>query len=167
MRITRSAGLWQVLAGALAVCRLLDGQVQPPPAFEVASIRQHEGPVPRTGGRLSISGNRLTVTSYSVSGLIMFAYEVKLDQISARTAMDHTMLDVQAAAKDGTTPTRDEFRVMMRWLLADRFRLQVHRETKEVPGYALVVGKSGPKFRESQAEARRIRRSKWTAATSA
>ena len=119
---------------------------------EVASLRPHEGEVPRTGGRLSVAGPRLTVVFYSVSGLIMFAYDVKLNQISATAPMDNTPYDIVATAGDGRTPTRDEFRLMMRALLAERFELKVHRETKVVPVYALVVRKGGPKFKESTAD---------------
>ncbi len=47
------------------------------------------------------------------------------------------------------TPTRREFRQMLQRLLADRFAVKVHREMRETPIYALVVGKSGPKFTQS------------------
>jgi uncharacterized protein (TIGR03435 family) len=40
-----------------------------------------------------------------------------------------------------------QLEIMIKNLLADRFRLTVHRETKEVPGYTLVVGKNGPRLR--------------------
>lgn len=39
---------------------------------------------------------------------------------------------------------------MLQTLLADRFKLTLHRETKEMPVYSLIVGKEGPKFHESQ-----------------
>jgi uncharacterized protein (TIGR03435 family) len=45
--------------------------------------------------------------------------------------------------------TRDEFRPMLRSLLAERFNLRVHRESREILVYALVVGKPGVKFKES------------------
>ncbi len=46
----------------------------------------------------------------------------------------------------------DEFRQMLQSLLAERFHLKVHREKQEKPVYALVVGKSGPKFKESASD---------------
>ena len=61
--------------------------------------------------------------------------------------------DIEAAPPRGAFPdglsskTRaDRMRSMLQALLADRFRLVVHRETKEIPVYALVVGKGGPKL---------------------
>ncbi len=53
---------------------------------------------------------------------------------------------------DATMPvdtTEDQFRSMMQHLLADRFKLQFHRETKEVAAYSLVVAKNGPKMKET------------------
>src|SRR5205823_2257218 len=43
----------------------------------------------------------------------------------------------------------EQFRVMMQNLLAERFKLTIHRETKELPSYTLTVGKGGPKMKES------------------
>jgi uncharacterized protein (TIGR03435 family) len=45
--------------------------------------------------------------------------------------------------------TRDQARVILQAVLADRFRLKVHRETKDLPVYALAVGKKGPTMKES------------------
>ena len=45
-----------------------------------------------------------------------------------------------------------EFREMLQALLADRFQLKAHRETRELPIYALVIAKNGPKLQESQIE---------------
>jgi uncharacterized protein (TIGR03435 family) len=58
-----------------------------------------------------------------------------------------------AKAEGDGAPTRDEFRPMLQKLLAERFNLTVHRETKEMPVYALVIGKNGPKFKESAPDA--------------
>jgi uncharacterized protein (TIGR03435 family) len=56
--------------------------------------------------------------------------------------------DIEAKAEDrDVVLTMDECRVMLRAVLAERFQLKAHRETQEIPMYALVVGKSGPKMK--------------------
>jgi uncharacterized protein (TIGR03435 family) len=56
--------------------------------------------------------------------------------------------DVDAKADD-LTATRAQLQEMLRYLLAERFGLQFHRVTKEVPGYRLVVSKDGPKLSQA------------------
>jgi uncharacterized protein (TIGR03435 family) len=53
--------------------------------------------------------------------------------------------DIDAKGADPKV-TQAEFRHMIRSLLADRFQLKVHRSTKELPIYVLVLAKNGPKF---------------------
>jgi uncharacterized protein (TIGR03435 family) len=69
--------------------------------------------------------------------------------------------EVQALMPEGSTEytfgqfmegQAPQLEIMLKNLLADRFRLAVHRETKEVQGYILVVGKDGPKIRPAQNE---------------
>ena len=60
-----------------------------------------------------------------------------------------TLYDITAKAEGDGTPTRDQFRQMLQALLADRFKLKVHREPVETAVYALIVGKGGPKFKPS------------------
>ena len=67
--------------------------------------------------------------------------------------MGDLFYDVVAKADGDTPPTTDEFREMMQTLLVERFQLQVHRERREVPVYGLVVGKNGPKFKQSAPDA--------------
>jgi uncharacterized protein (TIGR03435 family) len=59
------------------------------------------------------------------------------------------MYDVVARAPGESAPCRDEIRKMLQTLLADRFKLAIHRETKEMPVYALVVEKNGPRLKAS------------------
>jgi uncharacterized protein (TIGR03435 family) len=61
--------------------------------------------------------------------------------------------DIEAKAEGDAAPTPDEFRHMLQSLLADRFKLDVHHEMEEMQVFALVVGKSGPKFKESAPDA--------------
>jgi uncharacterized protein (TIGR03435 family) len=114
----RKTILTAALIGAAAF-RVLGQPALQVPGFEVASVRPHQGPNPPEGGRVNISGSRLTITFHMVAGLLVFAYNVKPYQISSRDSLDRTFYDVAAQAPDGSTPTRDEFRLMMQSLLAD------------------------------------------------
>jgi uncharacterized protein (TIGR03435 family) len=63
----------------------------------------------------------------------------------------NTQYDIVARAPGDSAPSIDDARAMLRTLLADRFKLRVHRETKEMQVYALVVGKNGPRLKASSA----------------
>jgi uncharacterized protein (TIGR03435 family) len=120
------------------------------PAFEVASIRIHQGPLQTIMG-FNSSGSLLNLEGYSVSGLIMEAYNLKTYQLDNAGSdwQQNTFYDVAARAEEGTTPTKDEFRKMLQILLVERFNFKFHREQKEMPVYAMIVEKGGAKFKES------------------
>jgi uncharacterized protein (TIGR03435 family) len=59
-----------------------------------------------------------------------------------------------AKAAGEATPSEESIRQMMQALLADRFKLKLHRQTKDMPVYALVVGKNGPKLKRSALDAK-------------
>lgn len=61
--------------------------------------------------------------------------------------MDKDRFDVIVNVPEGCT--RDQFRLMMRNLLAERFQLKTHMESKDFPAYELVIAKSGLKLKES------------------
>ncbi len=61
--------------------------------------------------------------------------------------------DIAAKAEGDGTLSRDQSKKLLQSLLAERFQLKFHYETKEMPVYALVVAKNGPKFKESPPEA--------------
>jgi uncharacterized protein (TIGR03435 family) len=62
--------------------------------------------------------------------------------------LNSARFDILAKIPDGAP--RDQVPLMWQTLLVERFKLQIHRETKELPMYALVVGKNGPKMKESE-----------------
>jgi uncharacterized protein (TIGR03435 family) len=128
---------------------LIAGQAKEIPQFDVASVKPHEGPIPDEGGSLQISGPRITIPVHSLLGLVMYAYRVKRYQVTSATPLDPTFYDIVAQAESGRSPTVEEFREMLQGLLADRFRLQAHREVRDTPVYALVTGKNGPKLKPS------------------
>jgi uncharacterized protein (TIGR03435 family) len=121
------------------------------PAFEVASVRSSEGP----RGSLNMfcsSGPRATFEGYSIRGLVIEAYSLKNYQLSGAFPLrepEYTYYDIVAKAEGDAPYARSEFRLMLQSLLAERFKLQIHREQEEMDIYVLLVGKSGPKFKQS------------------
>jgi uncharacterized protein (TIGR03435 family) len=101
------------------------------------------------------SGSRLTTEASNLRGLIMYAYKLKNYQLAVQSPLvtDDARFEVMAKAEGDGVPSSDEFRRMMQSLLADRFKLQFHRENREMLVYALMVGKNGPKFKESAPDA--------------
>lgn len=90
--------------------------------------------------------------------LIEQAYGVRDSQISGGPNwIDIEKFDIRAKA-DGELFGPENFRAPLQKLLADRFQLKVHKGSKEMKAYQLVVAKNGPKFKESTDEASKIRR---------
>ncbi len=118
--------------------------------FEVASVRQREGPFQRMYD-VSTSGPRFTCGACAVPELILYAYNLKRYELAFANPSPEleTRYDIVAKAAGDTPRTREEFRQMVQRLLAERFGLASHREAKEMPVYALTAGKSGPKIKES------------------
>jgi uncharacterized protein (TIGR03435 family) len=83
--------------------------------------------------------------------LLMRAYDVQIDQIAGPSwimeNMGPNLYQIDATMPAGTT--KAQFQLMMQNLLVERFHLEVHRETRNFPGYDLVVAKDGPKLKES------------------
>jgi uncharacterized protein (TIGR03435 family) len=111
--------------------------------FEVASIRPN-----KSGERLSSmlppALGRFTAKNVSLNMLVRAAYQVRDFQITGGAGWTESeRYDVEAKAEGN--PNRDQLQLMLRALLADRFQLRVHPETRELPIYALkVVNRQGP-----------------------
>jgi uncharacterized protein (TIGR03435 family) len=117
-------------------------------SFEVASIKPSEG-----DGRMvriqTSPGGRYTASGVNLKMLIQQAYDIKDFQIVGGPAwMSSTPFDIVAKAEDPNV-TGAQIRLMLRSLLAERFQLKFHRETRELPVYTLVVGKNGHKLQLS------------------
>ncbi len=137
---------------AVALALLNTGQLlsQTPPAqpssFEVASVRAS----PANHGYTSISPSgteRFTATSASLKLLIELAFGVDGNQVAGKIGwLDSTFYDIQAKPPTDQGLTYEELRPFLQNLLATRFHLVAHRETRYVSGYSLVVAKGGPKL---------------------
>jgi uncharacterized protein (TIGR03435 family) len=126
------------------------------PTFDVASVKPAE-PQPEGMMRVRMSGGpgtpdpgQLTYTNVSLKNVLTNAYDVKEYQINGPNWLDGERFDIVAKIPQGAT--REQFQQMLQNLLAERFKLALHHETKELPMYALVVGKGGPKLKESVEE---------------
>lgn len=120
------------------------------PRFEVADIhRSGEAPNPYTylsGGVLR--GARYDVRKATMLDLIGIAYDVKADMIfRGGNWLEFDRFDIAAKAPAGSSP--ETVRLMLQSLLAERFKLAVHRDTRPMPAFALAVGRDKPKLREA------------------
>jgi len=86
----------------------------------------------------------MVYSDVSLKLLLTAAYGVRPDQISGPVWLDSERYDVLAKPPAGAT--KDQVPAMLQNLLADRFRLTVRVEMRDRPGYALTVGKDGPKL---------------------
>jgi uncharacterized protein (TIGR03435 family) len=86
----------------------------------------------------------------SLADLIQTAYKVKRYQVSGPDWMSQQRFDILAKMPEGAT--KEQVPEMLQGLLADRFKLTFHKETREHSVYGLVVGKGGPKLKESATE---------------
>jgi len=126
---------------------------QSAPKFEVASVKLSTGCAnggSRGGaGRESVSPDRLELKCRTVKSFIQTAYG-RDDAISGGPDwIDSEHYDIDAKAETAQDPATLRG-AMLQALLAERFKLQIHRETKEVPVYALTVGKGVPKLLPAQ-----------------
>src|SRR5215831_3566638 len=143
MRISaRSVAL--VLLSAIGSTSGIDAQTPDThPIFEVAAVKREVDVVPgntfagRPGGTLTVVNNPLT-------NVIDNAYGIRRYQlIGGPEWIDSDRYNIQAKA-GGDVP-RDELMLMLRSLLEDRFKLRIHRETRELPIYVMTTAKGGLK----------------------
>lgn len=149
MTYQRSSGLCVFLLTAAAGF----GQPASRLEFEVASIKP-AAPPNFAGGKMAIrigmqvDAGRMEYSMGTLRDLIRTAYRVKDYQVSGPDWMSETRFDIVAKLPQGANP--DQVPEMLQTLLADRFKLTLHHETKDHPIYGLVAGKSGPKLKASE-----------------
>jgi uncharacterized protein (TIGR03435 family) len=148
---------------AVAAIATLHGRAQGPttgPTFEVASVKPNKS----GDGRVMIGmqpGGRYTATNVPLRALIRQAYQVQDFQIvGAPDWINNERFDIVAKAEGDIPPsqpgTTGPMQLMMRNLLAERFKLVTHQESREMPIYALVLarndGKLGEKLQQSEVD---------------
>jgi uncharacterized protein (TIGR03435 family) len=124
------------------------------PTFDAASVKlSTERPLSytTTGGPGTNDPGRFHAPRIAMSALLARAFDVGTDQI-AGPAWLRGVVSINYYAIDATMPsdtTKEQFQKMLQNLLAERFHLVWHRESRTFPGYALIVDKGGPKVKEA------------------
>lgn len=155
---------WMLVLALFWFAAKPDLRAQPQPQFEVASIRPdssfngvrggcHGADSVYTPGELAAAPplGRCVITNGRLSHLIGIAYKVPMSSI--KNAPDWVIsgaerYTIQAKAEDPAA-TEEQLLQMLQNLLADRFQLRFHREPKDMPGFALTIGKRGTKFKQT------------------
>jgi uncharacterized protein (TIGR03435 family) len=130
------------------------GLSAPAQTFEVASVKPADPD--RRGTTINFPNGTFNATGVTVKNCITLAYDIPSFQLAGGPSwIGDQRYDIVAkvaagAVKASRDPERlPQMRAALQALLADRFQLVIHRETKMIPGYALVVAKSGLKLKET------------------
>ena len=121
------------------------------PDFDVASVKQNKGDSGMM--RWMYTPDGISITNLSLKNLISDAYNVKQYLVSGGPSwVDHTGFDLDAKVAGPDVETFKKLspaqrRLMLQKLLAERFNLAVHFETKTLPVYNLVIAAGGPRFK--------------------
>src|SRR5215831_5092032 len=134
---------WALLGAALALAQTA------PPRFEVASVKP--APADAKGSSWNVRPGGLIVNNMTLKEIIQVAYGLQEYQCSTPGWLQEARYNIVAKPEAGATDG-NQLTAMLRTLLAERFKLAIHRETKLVPGYALVVAKGGLKAKVSDSE---------------
>jgi uncharacterized protein (TIGR03435 family) len=158
---------------ALTMISLLFTQVPAPapPEFEVASVKPNR---PTSGAGVtgdchgadssfapgdvgaSIPHGRCVITAARLSHLIAIAYHLEMNRISGgpEFVWGAERYDIEGKAENADA-THAQLIEMLRNLIADRFKLKFHLESREVSGHAVIIAKNGPKLKESKSSENR------------
>lgn len=154
---------------ATALVSVAIAQTIAPPTFDVALIKLDEG----GGNHIDVTPGALIARGASLTTCITWAYGVQISQVTGANSAVSGLLNsdrYSIVAKTAGPVAESQLKLMLQALLAERFKLVLHKEPREVRTFALVVEKSGPKFHESQgdgesaqqASSKLARRWKWT-----
>jgi uncharacterized protein (TIGR03435 family) len=126
------------------------------PAFEVASVKISEPITPALveSGRLNmgvtIDSIHVRINKLSMLELVALAYQIKGHQISGPDWISTQRYDTQAKLPEGSS--RGQVPAMLQTLIAERFGMRFHRETRDFNVFALVVAKGGPHLKAAADE---------------
>jgi uncharacterized protein (TIGR03435 family) len=120
------------------------------PSFEVATIKPNDSGATRLQ-HLRWNGHDFNTTATSLEDLIVFSYAVQAKQIVGGPSwMSSERYDIVAIPDVEGQPNMEQQRIMVRKLLADRFQLKFHKETRDMSAFVLTVDKGGAKIAHTE-----------------
>lgn len=142
------------LPGLAVIVAAFAAGAQTRPTFEVVSVKANTSADFRGAQMQFLPGGRFVATNYPLQFVIAAAWNVPFQ--GPRLAggpewVRSERFDIEAKAAKGPVP-HAEMRLMLQALLEDRFHLKMRRDTKELPIFAVIVGKNGPKLEKSTIE---------------
>lgn len=141
---------WKFRALLLAAPVVWCQQPAAKPAFEVASIKAAQpSPMGRIRVMMNADAEMLRYTNVSLKDCLRIAYRVKEFQIQGPDSLDKRY---DIAAKIPAGVSQDQVPEMLQSMLEERFKLKLHRDTKEHAVYALVAAKDGPKLKPAEVQ---------------
>jgi uncharacterized protein (TIGR03435 family) len=160
MRIARTIGLTVILVAApqaygrrqVPAAPIKNMAADANPVTAVATIKPSDPD--RPGWTLGTKGTHFYTLGTNMNDLIPFAYGVHAKQIVDGPAWFLTdKFDIEGVPDAEGKPNREQLKSMLQGLLADRFKLAVHHDKRELAVYALTVAKNGPRLTKSKAAA--------------
>ena len=127
---------------------MLAGADAPWQTFDVATVRPNR--TGKGGGNLAASPGMLSIRNLPLRTIIGAAYDIAEYQISGPQWLAQERFDIMAKT-DASVTGEDEMLPLLQPLLAERFHLAMHRDTRQLPAYVLTVGTNGPKFEAADA----------------
>jgi uncharacterized protein (TIGR03435 family) len=123
------------------------------PVFDVASVKPTN--IIKGPGQLRYTPAGVDFSNVSVASIIGEAYGIPNSRISSPDAHNRELLDSRTvffdvSARAATEVPQEQIKMMLQTLLSDRFKLVLHRDSKNESVYKLVVAKGGPKLQESK-----------------
>ncbi len=140
-----------VLLAAALMAGTAFGQTAASPSFEVASVKP-AAPccAPGQWRESKVGEDRIDFRYVTLKYCLAFAYQVKEYQVLGPAWLGELRYDLVAKGPEGSR--REQLPGMMQALLAERFKVEVHRGKKDFDVFALMIGKSGPKLKPSPEE---------------
>ena len=115
------------------------------PAFDVASVKPSQHQVgPDYNNQLTYTSTGFTARNTTLQRLLADAYHLQLNQVSGPSWIDRNEYDIDAKTADPATP--EQMAAMLQTLVAVRFNVKQHTETRDMRVYELVTDKAGPKI---------------------
>ena len=119
------------------------GQAPQPAAFEVATVKPNR--TGKGGQTMAATPGMLTIHNLSLRTIIGAAYGIAEYQISGPPWLGELRFDI-VGKTDASITTEDQMRPKLQPLLSERFHLAMHRDTRQLPAYILMVGPRGPRL---------------------